>query len=264
MAQELTQRFLSQAALVASYRHPANVSAARRTTLTPQVEEDLEIQATIKISENPSIDLRDALAVALLNWFKNLFKWFKPPEGFTPAGQSIQNGNRVEIYKKGTETFNFIRYNDPVKLIDPSHRTGRCGEFANAFAFLASVMGFEVRKVSTVYEDHIWVELYSEAQKRWIHYDPCENQHDMPLVYELGWKKELSYVVAVQADLVSDVSKKYSVQHQKLALNQATKAVRYDEYIGIYLKKMLLIIIPGLPKTVDRNCIWGMVRKVTW
>jgi len=143
------------------------------------------------------------------------------------------------MYKKGTESYNFVRYNDPVKLIQPDHRTGRCGEFANAFAFLASVMGFEVRKVSTVYEDHVWVEIYSVAQKRWIHYDPCENQHDMPLVYELGWKKEMSYVVAVQADLVSDVSKKYSVQHQKLALNQATKVIRYDEYMSI-LKRINL------------------------
>ena len=53
-------------------------------------------------------------------------------------------------------------------------------------------MGFEVRHVSAFYEDHVWVELFSEKQQRWIHYDPCENKFDQPLMYELGWGKKLS------------------------------------------------------------------------
>ena len=128
-------------------------------------------------------------------------------------------GERVERYKlENGEIFEFIRHNDPVKLIEPGHRTRRCGEFANAFGFLCSVMGFEVRHVSAFYEDHVWVELFSEKQQRWIHYDPCENKFDQPLMYELGWDKKLSYVIATSVDLIVDVSGKYSISHDKLLI----------------------------------------------
>jgi peptide-N4-(N-acetyl-beta-glucosaminyl)asparagine amidase len=41
--------------------------------------------------------------------------------------------------------------------------------------------------------------------------DACENAYDMPLVYERGWGKKLSYVIAYSKDEIVDVSKRYAL-----------------------------------------------------
>ena len=40
----------------------------------------------------------------------------------------------------------------------------------------------------------------------WLHADPCENRLDKPRMYENGWSKKLSYVVACAKDHVVDVT----------------------------------------------------------
>lgn len=69
-------------------------------------------------------------------------------------------------------------------------RQGRCGEFANCKALVLRAMGFEVRHV-TDWTDHVWVEVYSDAQQRWIHCDSDENH-----LYERAMNKKLSYIIA--------------------------------------------------------------------
>ena len=69
-------------------------------------------------------------------------------------------------------------------------RRGRCGEFANCKALVLRSMGFEVRHVID-WTDHVWVEVYSDAQQRWIHCDRDENY-----LYERAMGKKLTYIMA--------------------------------------------------------------------
>ena len=84
--------------------------------------------------------------------------------------------------------FRFPRFNAPSKLLET--RTGRCGEAANLFSCLCRALAFPTRYIYDT-TDHVWTEVYSESEQRWLHCDACENLCDSPLVYEKGWKKEV-------------------------------------------------------------------------
>ena len=62
----------------------------------------------------------------------------------------------------------------------------------------------------------MWTEDYSHEKKRWIHVDPSENVIDSPLMYEHGWSRNLSYVLAFSVDDVQDVTWRYSNKHSEL------------------------------------------------
>lgn len=105
----------------------------------------------------------------------------------------------------------FPRFNDPVKLL--STKTGRCGEWANAFTLLCVSLGYEARWVLD-WTDHVWTEVWSVHQNKWLHCDSCENVCDEPLLYEKGWGKKLSFVVAFGVDNVCDVTRRYIIDHK--------------------------------------------------
>lgn len=107
----------------------------------------------------------------------------------------------------------FYRYEDLSILLET--REGRCGEWASVFTLLCRVMGWNARLVVDR-TDHVWTEVYSIAQNRWLHCDPCENTCDNPLVYESGWGKKLSYIIAYSCDEVQDVTWRYSSDHQNI------------------------------------------------
>ena len=119
------------------------------------------------------------------------------------------NASRVEVYNCklcNTET-TFPRFNSPRALF--KSRRGRCGEFANLFGTYCRALGFDTRYIHD-FTDHVWVEVWSVRQQRWIHADSCEGLIDRPNMYEQGWGKKLNYAVGATHDSVADVTKRYT------------------------------------------------------
>ncbi len=48
----------------------------------------------------------------------------------------------------------------------------------------------------------MYSQVWSEHLRKWLHVDSCECAIDAPLVYESGWGKQLSWVVAAGIDEV--------------------------------------------------------------
>lgn len=172
------------------------------------------------------ISRRDALLLRLLRWFKReFFEWCDAPaclacgcaDAPSPTGPGVptpeearHGASRVETYACASATcgasIRFPRFNDATKLLQT--RFGRCGEWANCFALCCRALEFETRWVLD-WTDHVWTEVYSEAQERWLHCDACEDACDAPKMYERGWGKKLSFVVAFGKDDVVDVTRRY-------------------------------------------------------
>ena len=142
-----------------------------------------------------------------MKWFKkDFFSWCQKPactncgkgKGAQEAiGQAKPTAEEqqgwagtVEVYKckECGHVHRFPRYNNPATLL--TTRTGRCGEWANAFTLMCRAMGYEARHTLD-WTDHVWTEVWSVEQGRWLHADPCENRLDKPLMYEGGWNKKL-------------------------------------------------------------------------
>jgi thiol-disulfide isomerase/thioredoxin len=133
----------------------------------------------------------------------------KGMRGPTTHEERIGGASRVEVYKCtlcNTET-TFPRYNSPRALFQS--KRGRCGEFANLFGTYCRALGFDTRYILD-FTDHVWVEVWSVRQQRWLHADSCEGLIDRPSMYEQGWGKQLSYVVGATQDSVVDVTKRYT------------------------------------------------------
>lgn len=183
-----------------------------------------------KIADNqPKLHEEDFVLLGLLNWFKtSFFQWVDAPNcencgdktvnvGMVePLPEEIRwGGNRVENYKcSNCSAFTrFPRYNHPGKLLETQR--GRCGEWANCFTLCCRSLGMESRYVLD-WTDHVWTEVYSMSQRRWLHCDPCENVCDKPLLYSSGWGKKLTYVIAFSKEDIQDVTWRYTTNHAEV------------------------------------------------
>ncbi|XP_046536427.1 peptide-N(4)-(N-acetyl-beta-glucosaminyl)asparagine amidase isoform X1 [Equus quagga] len=183
-----------------------------------------------KLDKGTNVSEEDFLLLELLHWFKEeFFQWVNDifcskcggqtrsrGESLSPNDDELKWGaNRVEDhYCDACQLSNrFPRYNNPEKLLET--RCGRCGEWANCFTLCCRALGFEARYIWD-YTDHVWTEVFSPSQQRWLHCDACEDVCDKPLLYEIGWGKKLSYVIAFSKDEVVDVTWRYSCKHEEV------------------------------------------------
>ncbi|KAM4706026.1 peptide-N(4)-(N-acetyl-beta-glucosaminyl)asparagine amidase isoform 2-T2 [Rhinophrynus dorsalis] len=267
---------------------------------------DLRKRAQEKLLEAKSLELEstvredDFLLLELLRWFKqDFFQWVNSlpcshcggqtqvRDALPPSAEELRWGaDRVENHycEKCQHSNRFPRYNHPGKLLES--RRGRCGEWANCFTLCCRALGLEARYVwdST---DHVWTEVFSSSQNRWLHCDPCENACDKPLLYEIGWGKKLSYIFAFSRDEVVDVTWRYSCKHEEVitrrtevrenwlretiaGLNktrqQSLPELRKKELLGRLIVEIVEFMSPKTPKPgelggrVSGSLAWRVAR----
>jgi len=148
---------------------------------------------------------------------------------------------RIESYMcSGCNTeVRFPRYNQVIKLLDT--RNGRCGEWANCFTGIVRALGHEVR-IAHDWTDHVWTEAWIVTENRWVHMDPCENAYDAPKMYEKGWGKKLTYIVAISSKEVVDVTPRYVVS---LQANRLRRDLVPEDWLKNILTQMRMRLLFG-------------------
>lgn len=205
------------------YEDPVRQEAARKTVPVDELEEKALVTLAKEGNFKPSKMEQDhAFLLQLLYWFKRSFRWVNSPSCESCGSDTVNcgmgapypselqfGGSRVELYrcKRCSRVTRFPRYNDPIKVVET--RQGRCGEWANCFTLYCRAFDYDSRLILD-FTDHVWTECFSHHLGRWMHLDPCEAIYDNPLLYEKGWNKKLSYVIAFGKDGAHDVTKRYT------------------------------------------------------
>lgn len=92
--------------------------------------------------------------------------------------------------------------------------------------------------------DHVWTEVYSLKQHKWCHCDSCENAFDSPLMYESGWGKKLSYIVAFNPYNVVDVMQRYTNNYEDVKTRRNLNEDIIGDIIKLYNCNSLLQAYP--------------------
>ena len=223
--------------------------------------------------EDRFLDSADARFVQrLCRYFKDSMTWVNNPpcsdcdsketthshvrEAQTP--EEIEGeASRVEVYDckdcNASSTV-FPRYNSVRTLLET--RRGRCGEYANLFGLYCRASGLSTRYILD-FTDHVWTEVF--FQGKWAMLDGCEGVMDEPSMYEKGWGKKLSYVIALAPDHVLDVTSRYSRQLSEPDMLARRRSVTSSEAAGQQVVEQInntlrQELAPKVRDQVEKNC----------
>ncbi|GAX11020.1 peptide-N4-(N-acetyl-beta-glucosaminyl) asparagine amidase [Fistulifera solaris] len=147
--------------------------------------------------------------------------------------------SRVEVYQctvcDSENDITFPRYNCPRTLLQT--RQGRCGEYANLFGLYCRAVGYHTRYILDM-TDHVWIEASfpNHHRDQSNHYycmgDGCEGVVNEPSMYEAGWGKQLSYILAITPSYVMDVTPRYTRQFDSHDFLTRRRAITSSEEAG--------------------------------
>ena len=69
----------------------------------------------------------------------------------------------------------------------------------------------------------MWNEYWSESLQRWVHIDSCENAWDTPLIYEQGWGRNLTFILAHSVTGIYDVTRRYVKDWELIASRRSQR-----------------------------------------
>ncbi|KAK1400904.1 Peptide-N(4)-(N-acetyl-beta-glucosaminyl)asparagine amidase [Heracleum sosnowskyi] len=242
----IEQRIRTYINQVLMYEDPHRQDVARKSVPVETLEEKAAVALAKVGNFTPSKSDQDhAFLLQLLFWFKTSFRWVHAPDCDGCGNETVNHGmgvadpsetrfgaSRVELYRCRTcsRITRFPRYNDPLKLLET--RKGRCGEWANCFTLYCRAFGYDSRLIMD-FTDHVWTECFLPSLGRWMHLDPCEGIYDNPLLYEKGWNKNLTYIIAIAKDGAYDVTKRYTRKwHEVLRRRNLTSEPALSSFLS--------------------------------
>jgi hypothetical protein len=121
-------------------------------------------------------------------------------------------------------------------------------------------MGFETRYVLD-FADHVWTECLVDGLY-WVMVDSCEGVVNEPSMYESGWGKDLSYVLAVSTAEVVDVTPRYTRKFYAPEFQARRRAIIPTEAEGQdRVRRSHRRLLQSLPPKREREVLGRLARE---